>query len=155
MDSLQCSMQLLFLGFPTHAWRCKAINWSNSTGAVLQNKLDVPQFELHFSSFPVIPRKASCMPSKPKLYLKLGHVQHVLWYMQLVHSMVHQTLPNPLAFPVLGSWGCACLELVRYHMPQPLVVHGSNEDVCRELFPSDAADHDFTCTAKMADLKCS
>ena len=45
---------------------------------VLQNMPDVPQFELHFLSFLVIPQKASRMHSKPKLDLELGHVQHVL-----------------------------------------------------------------------------
>ncbi len=58
------------------------------------------------------------------------------------------------AYSPLQSSSCITthLELVRHHVPQPLVVHHPNVDVHRERLPRDAADHDLSAVAREARL---
>ena len=42
-----------------------------------------------------------------------------------------------------------CLELVRHHVPQALIVHRANVDVGSELLPCHTADQALACTAAL------
>ena len=63
------------------------------------------------------------------------HLMHVLTGGFLMLRLQHNVY----------MFGPAHLKLVCNHVPQPLVVHRADEDVCSKLLPSDSADHGLTC----------